>query len=232
MPVAPEYQVAFELPPDFREILIGADDEEIRTAVHDRVGADRIEDVPGLLLKQMVTEYRRASWQMAAAGAFYSASCFGLIEEGRPSSASVLLAHQEADCSDPETTVAGIIEIRTREDHAERRQVGRYELPCGPAAVEIELGAGMVIPAELSPTGEDEPIPVATLQAWIPVPRTADPSGRSLTVLTFSTPAVHDWETYCPVVVEMLRTVSFTGAGEPAQAAPAVPSPRISDAFG
>jgi len=40
---------------------------------------------------------------------------------------------------------------------------------------------------------------------------------------------VRDWELYCPVIVEMLRTIAFTGAGD---RAPGVPSARISDAFG
>ncbi|WP_457032474.1 hypothetical protein [Kitasatospora sp. P5_F3] len=206
-----EYRIQFELPPDFREIPVGADDFELADDLRGRIGEDRVEDTDPVLLKQLLATYRQTSRQLAATGAYYAASCFGLIDDSRPSAASLLIAHQEVDCSDPEVAVAGIIEIRRR--GSDRRQLQRYELPCGPAAVEIELDAPLLIPAAVSPSGADEPIPVATLQAWIPVPREADPTGRSLTVVTFSTPSVQDWETYCPVVVELLRTVTFEPRG-------------------
>ncbi|GAA1150655.1 hypothetical protein F4556_004551 [Kitasatospora gansuensis] len=208
--MSPEYRIRFELPPDFREIPVGADLAELTDDLRGRIGEDRVEDTDPVLLKQLLIGYRRTSWQLAETGAYYAASCFGLIDEGRPSAASLLISHQEVDCSDPETAVAGIIEIRRR--GSDRRQLQRYELPCGPAAVEIELDEPLMVPAAVSPTGADVPIPVATLQAWIPVPAEADPTRRSLTVVTFSTPSVQDWETYCPVVVELLRTVSFDAA--------------------
>jgi hypothetical protein len=205
-----DYRISFELPPDFRELPVGADAFELADDLRERIGEDRVEDTDPVLLKQLLATYRQTSSQLAETGAYYAANCFGLIDEGRPSAASLLISHQEVDCSDPETAVAGIIEIRRR--GSDRRHLQRYELPCGPAAVEIELDEPLMIPAAVSSTGADVPVPVATLQAWIPVPREADPAGRSLTVVTFSTPSVRDWETYCPVVVELLRTVSFEPA--------------------
>ncbi|WP_157531821.1 MULTISPECIES: hypothetical protein [unclassified Kitasatospora] len=209
--MSPEYRISFELPPDFREIPVGADMVELTDDLRGRIGEDRVEDTDPVVLKQLLASYARTSWQLAETGAYYAANCFGLIDEGRPSAASLLISHQEVDCADPEIAVAGIIEIRRR--GSDRRQLQRYELPCGPAAVEIELDTPLLIPAAVSVTGADEPIPVATLQAWIPVPREADPKARSLTVVTFSTPSVQDWETYCPVVVELLRTVTFEPRG-------------------
>jgi hypothetical protein len=105
----------------------------------------------------------------------------------------------------------------------------------------MEAAPGLVIPGELSESGEDEPVAVATLQAWIPVPPTADPTRRSLLVFTFSTPNIQDWQVYCPVVVRMLHSLRFDpsegGAGRPADPSEAPSeavgdSSRISGAFG
>jgi len=207
--------VSFEIPPDFRELVVGADADQVRAAVTERIGADLIEDVPGDILKQALADYWAASHAMAATGAFYAATCFGLIDEGRLSSGSLLFARQEADCRDPEVAVEGIRQILDRSGPRGSRQVERRELPCGPAAVSLRVDtASAVIPASLTEDGEDAPLPVAELQAWIPVPASADPATRSVLVVTFATPSVEDWEVYCPVVVDVLRSIRFSSPAD------------------
>ncbi|MFF4649895.1 hypothetical protein [Streptomyces sp. NPDC001380] len=245
----PDYQVVFDLPPDFHDLAIGADPDEVRTALVHRIGAERVEDIPAFVLKGLLTDYEQSSRLMRELGIFHASTALGRVRD-HPSASSLFLAHTEADCTDPEVAVEGVLRIRGRGPGSENRKVQRYDLPCGPAAITVEAAPGMVIPAELTESGEDEPVTVATLQAWIPVPAAADPARRSLLVVTFTTPSVQDWEVYCPVVVDLLRSLRFvtdghgggdgggTGGYGGGQGGPAVPAPagdgasRIAAAFG
>lgn len=125
--------------------------------------------------------------------------------------------------------------------HGQRASVTTRDLPCGKAVIVIEQNPSLRMPAELTETGEDIPIDVAQLQAFIPVPQQAVPGAQEMLVLTFSTPSTDHWVDYCEVVVNVLRSFRFApdeqGPQEPAaptgpaQMTPATPSSAQS-AFG
>ncbi len=219
-----DVEVDFRLPSDFQEILAGASAEEARAAVTARYGPEAAAGLPPALLDAAVAEYLTASELLEQEGVFYAAGCLGLLD-GELSLSSLTLARIEADCADPETAVEGVLRIRRRGQGSDQRTADRYDLPAGPAAVVIESSVGLLLPAADLGTDADLPLQVATLQAYLPVPRAADPSGRTMIVLTFSTPSVRHWDDYCPVVVDLLRSLRFPAADPRPATRAAVPPP-------
>ncbi|MHA6762969.1 hypothetical protein [Streptacidiphilus sp. PAMC 29251] len=218
-PTLASFEVDFRLPPDFREIIAGASPEEARDAVTARYGPEVMATIPAVLLDAAVAVYEEASARLGREGVFYAAGCLGLID-GDLTLSSLTVARTQVDCPSPGTAVDGVVRIMGRGQGSDLRQAKRYELPAGPAAVVVESSVGLLLPAADLGTDEDLPLQVATLQAYIPVPRAADPTAGTMVVVTFSTPSVRHWEVYCPVVVDLLRSLRF-----PAAEAASVPPP-------
>ncbi|WP_042412675.1 hypothetical protein [Streptacidiphilus anmyonensis] len=223
--------VEFELPTEFHPLTLGSSPEEARAELVARIGR-RVSDVPAAALDRLAQEYAAASQWLDQAGVCYAATCLGLLD-GELTLATLTLARAELDCRDPEV-VDRIVEVLGAGD-PEKRQAKRYDLPCGPAAVAVGAAVETVLPAAEAGTDEDFPVPIASLEAWVPVPAAADPTRRSAIVLRFSTPSLRHWEAYCPVLVEALRTLRFPAAGGGAPAAdpePAQATSRIAAALG
>ena len=226
-PARADIEVDFRLPADFREILTGASVEEARAAVVARYGPEVLATIPPALLHSAVAEYRAASRQLEQEGVFYAAGCLGLLD-GELTLSSLTMARVEADCADPETAVEGVLLVRGRGQGSERRSARRYDLPAGPAAVVIESSVGLLLPAVDLGTDSDLPLQVATVQAYVPVPRAVDPARRTMVVVTFSTPSVRHWDAYCPVVVDLLRSLRFPAAERAGETAVPAPAPKLS----
>ncbi|MFC1420206.1 hypothetical protein [Streptacidiphilus cavernicola] len=223
-PAPAAFEVDFRLPSDFREILTGASAEEAAAAVAARLGPDALATVPAARLDAAVAEYLAASELLEQEGVFYAAGCLGLLD-GELTLSSLTLARIEADCADPGTAVEGVVRIRRRGQGSDRRTADRYDLPAGPAAVVIESSTGLLLPAADLGAPADLPLPVATLQAYLPVPRAVDPAGRTMLVVTFSTPSVRHWDAYCPVLADLLRSLRFPAVEAEAAAAVTPPAP-------
>jgi hypothetical protein len=228
-----DIDVQFELPSDFHPMSIGVDPDEAGVRLLAELGAQAGRVSAGAL-EEIAREYAAASQWLDRAGVFYAATCLGLLD-GDLTLATLTLTRAELDCQDVEVAVDGIVEVLGAGD-PEGRQAKRYDLPCGPAAVAVGAAVEMVLPAAQAGTEQDFPVQVASLEAWVPVPAAADPTRKSAIVLRFSTPSVRHWETYCPVLVDALRTLRFpaAGGGAPAAAEPA-PAPaasRIAAALG
>ncbi len=209
---APDIAIEFQLSSDFKEILPGASPSEARAAVVDRYGPEVVATLPPALLDEAVSQFEAISELLRQAGIFHASVCLGRVGE-RVTLSSLTFGRMEADCTDPAVAVAGILRIKGRGQGSDRRDIKRFDLPCGPAAVVIETAVGLLLPAGELGTAKDLPLPVATLQAYIPVPKEADRSRRSMVVVTFSTPSIQHWEAYCPVLVDLLRSLRFpTGA--------------------
>lgn len=211
-----DIEVEVELPPDFRPLTIGTSLDEAREKLTAQLNEQGVE-VSAAAVDDMAEEYAAASQWLAKSGVFYAATCLGLLD-GDLTLATLTLARAELDCKDLDAAVDGIVELLSAAN-PERRAAKRYELPCGPAAVAVEATVEMVLPAAEAGTDEDVPVPSASLEAWIPVPATIDPTQQSAIVLRFSTPSMQHWEAYCPVLVEALQTFRFPTAGGGAAAA-------------
>ncbi|MFF0018131.1 hypothetical protein [Streptomyces sp. NPDC005374] len=205
--------VTFRVPSFFREIMPGLDPAEARAQAGARIGrrADDLDDLDEERLDSLTAEYARASSILEAANMFYAATCLGTIN-GDLSSGTLTIARQPLTYRDPHTAVIGIGELMTRR-HGPDGAVRLWDLPCGQAVLTFQQSATLRIPADLTTAGEDLPVEVAQIQAFIPVPRETVPGAQDLIVITFSTPSTDHWEDYCGVIAELLRSVTLAPGG-------------------
>ncbi|MFI7648417.1 hypothetical protein ACIBTZ_20365 [Micromonospora sp. NPDC049460] len=90
-----------------------------------------------------------------------------------------------------------------------RREAGPYQrverrvLPCGPAVV-VLAGSSTPIPTRLGAQPEPAVVPVAHVQAVVPLPDAPYPLVLRLTSLSLA-----DWAEYCQTMVSILRSVRF-----------------------
>jgi hypothetical protein len=210
--------VTFQVPPFFQEIVPGLDPDRARTAAAARAGS-RAAILSEDQLDGLAAEYARASAALAAANVFYAATCLVTIG-GDLSSGTLLLAREPLTYRDPGTAVAGIGEVMARR-HGTDGAVRQWDLPCGQAVLVFQQSAALRIPGELTASGEDFPVEVAQIQAYVPVPHEAVPGAQDMIVATFSTPSTDHWEEYCEVMAALLRSLAFAPEGEPSSSTPA-----------
>ncbi len=199
--------VSMQLPSFFRPITPGLSAEDARAEALARIGQQPV-DLDAGYVDQLVVDYQRASEFLASAGVFCAATCLGTINS-EPSAGTLIIGLQPLTYADPDAAALGIHEIMLGK-HGRRASVSTRDLPCGKAVIVIEQSPSLRIPAELTENGEDIPIDVAQLQAFIPVPQQAVPGAQEMLVLTFSTPSTDHWVEYCEVVVGVLRSLRFT----------------------
>ncbi|MFJ8538572.1 hypothetical protein [Streptomyces sp. NPDC093591] len=206
--------VCMQVPPFFRPITPGLSAEEARAETLARIG-EQLADLDAGYVDQLVVDYQKASEALAAAGVFYAATCLGRINN-EPSAGTLIIGLQPLSYADSDAAAVGIHEIMLGK-RGRRALVSTRDLPCGKAVIVIDQSPSLRIPAELTVHGEDIPIDVAQLQAFIPVSQQAVPGAQEMLVLTFSTPSTDHWAEYSEVVVDALRSLRFTPDEESAQ---------------
>ncbi|WP_420882693.1 hypothetical protein [Streptomyces noursei] len=90
----------------------------------------------------------------------------------------------------------------------DERSTGTLTIGLSPLAYADETPA-LRIPGEFTTAGQDIPVDVAQLQAFIPVPQEAVPDEQTLVTITFSTPSIDHWPEYSEIAAEFLRTLRF-----------------------
>ncbi|MGG2458474.1 hypothetical protein ACO0M4_01340 [Streptomyces sp. RGM 3693] len=198
--------IAFELSSAFKEIKAGLSREEARQEVVSRAAAKGI-DRPAGEIDEVTDLYERASAMLLADGVVYAASCHGEFDDER-STGTLTIGLSPLAYADASVAVEGIREVMAKK-RANFSEVSLLELPCGNAVVAIQQTPALRIPGEFTTTGQDIPIDVAQLQAFIPVPQEAVPEEQALVTITFSTPSVDHWPEYSEIVAEFLRTLRF-----------------------
>ncbi|MFF8368861.1 hypothetical protein ACF05W_08475 [Streptomyces lydicus] len=221
-------QVSFEISPIFQRITSGLDPERARAEVTARIHAQGAA-VPDELIDEITAEYQKVSTMLADTGVLYSGSCFGQFD-GDWSMGSLTIGLQPLSYRDPEVAIAGMTKILAAE-HGRHADVSALTLPCGQATLVIRQSPDLRLPAEFSDSGEDLPIDVAQLQAFIPVPPSSVPGAQTLVTLTFSTPSTDHWADYCELLVPLLNSMRFRPAQEAELGAPSgAPAPEASPA--
>ncbi|MFI1430814.1 hypothetical protein [Streptomyces lydicus] len=211
-------QVSFEISPIFQRITSGLDPEHARAEVTARLHAQSAA-VPDELIDEITAEYQKVSTMLADTGVLYSGSCFGQFD-GDWSMGSLTIGVQPLSYRDPEVAIAGMTKILAAE-HGRHAEVSAITLPCGRATLVIRQSPDLRLPAEFSDSGEDLPIDVAQLQAFIPVPPSSVPGAQTLVTVTFSTPSTDHWADYCALLVPLLNSMRFRPAQEAELGAPA-----------
>ncbi|MFI1617069.1 hypothetical protein ACH4VT_08825 [Streptomyces lydicus] len=211
-------QVSFEISPIFQRITSGLDRERARAEATARIHAQGAA-VPDELIDEITAEYQKVSTMLADTGVLYSGSCFGQFD-GDWSMGSLTIGVQPLSYRDPEVAIAGMTKILAAE-HGRHAEVSAITLPCGWATLVIQQSPDLRLPAEFSDSGEDLPIDVAQLQAFIPVPPSSVPGAQTLVTVTFSTPSTDHWADYCELLVPLLNSIRFRPAQEAGLGAPA-----------
>ncbi|GGW84618.1 hypothetical protein [Streptomyces noursei] len=202
--------IAFELPSVFREIKTGMSREEARQEVVSRAAAKGI-DRPAGEIDDVTGLYERASAMLLADGVVYAASCHGEFNDER-STGTLTIGLNPLAYADESVAVEGIREVMAKK-RANFAEVSLLELPCGKAVVAIQQTPALRIPGEFTTAGQDIPVDVAQLQAFIPVPQEAVPGAQTLVTITFSTPSIDHWPEYSEIVAAFLRTLRFLPDG-------------------
>ncbi|MFG2223784.1 hypothetical protein [Streptomyces sp. NPDC048644] len=207
--------VAFDIPSVFRETTPGLDTQRAHAEVMAHADAQGGSDLPAERIDQMVAEYEKNSAMLAAAGVRYSATCFGQFDD-EWSMGTLTIGMTPLAYRDTEIAVAGMTKIFAAK-HGPNAEVSSLPLPCGLATLVIQQPTALRMPAEFTASGEDVPIDVAQLQAFIPVPQSAVPGAQTLVTVTFSTPSTDHWADYCELLVPFLQSLRFLPDGDAGQ---------------
>ncbi|MEU5302273.1 hypothetical protein ACH4YO_05675 [Streptomyces noursei] len=207
-------EIAFEISSIFRKTTPGLNVDQARAEVAAHAQA-RGATPSEAQLDEMAAEYAKVSQLLAENGVRYSATCFGTFDDGDWSTGTVTIALQPLTYQAPEIAVSGMTRILAAH-HGPTAEVSAIDLPCGQATLVLRQSPELRMPAEFTASGDDIPIDVAQLQAFIPVPRSAVPGAQALVTVTFSTPSTDHWADYCEVLAPFLRSLRFAPEGVPA----------------
>lgn len=200
--------VAFEVPSIFHSVTPGLPPEQARAEIAARAQAQGAA-LPDERIDEIAAEYQKVSTVLAEAGVIYSASCFGQFgEDGDWSMATLTVGLTPLSYRAPEVATAGMTKILAAQ-HGQNAEVDTLTLPCGQATLVLRQSPALRLPAEFAESGEDTPIDVAQLQAFIPVPPNAVPGAQALVTVAFSTPSTDHWADYCELLVPFLQSLRF-----------------------
>ncbi|WP_147472769.1 hypothetical protein [Streptomyces triticirhizae] len=159
-------------------------------------------------LEQQAAQLNRLSKALNGLGTIFSGVAAGTIGD-RFSLATLNVSASEFRYGDSAETAAegAMRDLVAARGDAWSGQV--YPLPCGQPAAVVTGARIYERPAVNPPT-----VPFHELQAIVPVPDDPANPQQALLNITFSTPAATDWDTYMPLVADLLRSLAFTTEAE------------------
>ncbi|QIK08358.1 hypothetical protein G7Z12_22335 [Streptomyces sp. ID38640] len=192
--------IGWIIPPFIHELPVNAVDDE--------AAADQLYSLVTELLPHHPPEYQyrftlglSAQLEpMAAANVTYAGLC-PLEVEGRPSLSTIVVSQMEHDSEDEAELLRKTRELLERKYPDDDCQT--VELTCGPALTRIGTSR-LVINAEWSASGNELPVVLTQMQAYIPLPSTAE-----MLVFELSSQASEDWGLHAEVFGEILNTVDW-----------------------
>lgn len=151
--------------------------------------------------------YATVAEAMTENGLAYAAMGLFRIDDDGVAHCSFTVAAVESDHPSVEVAANGIREILVRDETNDARWI---DLPCGPAISCVSMSE-VTIDGEITASGEQAKLMTGQIQVCIPFP-----TGPFTAVFTLDTAAVDYWGEFSDMMVEILRSVSFT---DPATAA-------------
>ncbi|MFF3274664.1 hypothetical protein ACFYWU_27625 [Streptomyces chrestomyceticus] len=137
---------------------------------------------------------------MAAANVIYAGLC-PLEVEGLPSLSTIVVSQLEHDSEDEAELLRKTRELLERKYPDDNCQA--VELACGPALTRIGTSR-FVVDAEWSASGDELPVVLTQMQAYIPLPGTAE-----MLVMELSSQESEAWRLHAEVFGEILNTVDW-----------------------
>jgi hypothetical protein len=153
--------------------------------------------------------YAAAAEAMSESGLAYAAMGLFRIDNDGVGHCSFTVAAVESDHPSVEVAANGIREILVRDETNDARWL---DLPCGPAVSCVTMSEA-TIDGQLTASGEQVTLTTGQIQVYIPFP-----TGPFTAVFTLDTAAVDYWGEFSDMMVEILRSVSFTAPAAPAGA--------------
>ncbi|GCD42137.1 hypothetical protein [Streptomyces paromomycinus] len=192
--------IGWIMPPFVHELPVNAVDDE--------AAADQLYALATELLPHHPPEYQyrfalglSAQLEpMAAANVIYAGLC-PLEVEGRPSLSTIVVSQLEHDSTDEAELLRQTRELLERKYPDDDCQA--VELTCGPALTRIGTSR-FVVDAEWSASGEELPAVLTQMQAYIPLPGTAE-----MLVMELSSQAGETWGLHAEVFSAILNTVDW-----------------------
>ncbi|WP_157880166.1 hypothetical protein [Streptomyces natalensis] len=202
----------FTVPAGYTAIPIGITPEEAERDITSRISVEVLKSKPAMF-RHMVGKLHQASQALERTGALYAGTCMR-AHEGELSLGTLLVTVHPFSYGDAEVAAKGMVHaLITARGNSWSGTV--LETSSGPVAV-VSGTREVAVPAKESPSGEEAMIPMAEMQAFMPVPPGIETQEQCLVSIDFSTPCEEHWDDYCADIVELLHSVSFDQDDGPA----------------
>ncbi|MYT29014.1 MULTISPECIES: hypothetical protein [unclassified Streptomyces] len=218
-------RIGWIMPPFVRELPVDAvDDEAAATQLYELV-TDLLPNHPQDHQYRFALGLSAQLEPMVEADVIYAGLC-PLEVEGRPSLSTMVVSqvvHDGADESEALRKTRETLERKYPDDDWEP-----VELNCGPALIRVGTSS-YIISAEWSASGRELPVTQSQMQAYIPLPGTAE-----MLIFELSSQEGEDWDLHAELFREILNTVDWGTDQEIAdyramRSAPSVSAPADPD---
>ncbi len=193
------------MPAGFTAIPIGMTVEEAQREITTRISREALDAKPAMF-QSLVRNLHKASQGLEKSGALYAGTC-ARAYDGELSLGTLLVTVTPFEFGDATVAADGIVRslVAARGDTWAGSVL---DTPNGPTAVLSGVNS-FPIPAENSPSEEDLALPMAEMQAFLPVPQGPENQEQCLVSINYTTPCEDHWDEYCSDIVELLRSVTF-----------------------
>ncbi|MFF2809707.1 hypothetical protein ACFVT2_21565 [Streptomyces sp. NPDC058000] len=198
--------------------------EEAEEAIAERIPKDTLGSNPSMF-KSLAENIHKASQVLERSGAFYAGTCVRTYD-GELSLGTLLVTVTPFEFGDTTVAANGIIRSLVAE-RGESWAGSVFDTPNGPIAV-VSGMKSFQIPVETSPSSEELELPMAEMQAFLPVPQGVENQQQCLVCINFTTPGRVHWDEYCSDIVELLCSITFDC---PDRAAPSASSQSTSESL-
>lgn len=192
--------MTFHLPEGMHAIEVPLDEGERAAAVAALVrgiyplGDDQLWEVTSAL-------YSASAEEMLAGGiAFFGVGLYEIEDGGGVAHCSLTMAVFESGEEDQDVVAQGILATLERDA---MREVGRIDLPCGPAVSAISFRR-LVIDGTYTQSTKDEELVMGQIQVHIPFP-----NGPYAVVITLNTASVEQWGEFTHAIAGIVGSVEF-----------------------
>ncbi|GAA2660660.1 hypothetical protein [Streptomyces lunalinharesii] len=198
----------FTVPAGFVAMPVGASTGEAEEAITARISKEARQtlDSDPRAFQNLVEDVQKVSQALERSGALYAGTCVRTYD-GELSFGTPLVSVTPFEFGDATVAANGIIRSLTA-GRGDSWTGSVFDTPNGPMAV-VSGVKSLQIPAEAYSSGEELEVPVAEMQAFLPVPKGAECQQQCLVCINFTTPREDHWDEYCDDMADLMRSITF-----------------------